>query len=75
MDAEQLRGALVLLSCETEFVAMTEEFRALAARIARASAESGRADVDSVLELKIGGETARSALAGFNQRRSQPAQW
>jgi translation elongation factor EF-Ts len=68
VDGAQLRGVLAALSSETEFVAMTEDFRTLAARIARASAESGLSDVDSVLELSIGGATARSALADLSRR-------
>ena len=71
VDGAQLRGVLAVLSSETEFVAMTEEFRTLAARIARASVESGLSEVDSVLELSIEGATTRSALADLSQRSGE----
>ncbi|HEY8486201.1 MAG TPA: translation elongation factor Ts [Limnochordales bacterium] len=42
VDAGRTRGALVEVNCETDFVAKTEEFRRLAAALARAVAEADR---------------------------------
>lgn len=50
-------GALVELGCETDFVAKTDDFQALAARIAEAALRAGaEPTVEAVLELEAEGK-------------------
>lgn len=58
------RGALVELGCETDFVARTDDFQALARAIAAAAAGDPKAgDVEGLGAAAIGGETVAARIA------------
>lgn len=57
------RGAIIELGCETDFVAKTPDFQALAQSIADAAAAAGRLeDVDALLAAKMDGGTVDDAI-------------
>jgi elongation factor Ts len=56
-------GALVELNCETDFVAKTDDFAALADALARAVCDKAPAHVDALLASSEGGETLRDKLS------------
>lgn len=53
--ADQQRGVVVYLSCETDFVAKNEAFRAFADQIADVALNQQAADLDQLLSLTIDG--------------------
>lgn len=55
-------GVLAELNCETDFVANTDGFRALVAKVAKAVADCDPADVDALLETKIDGSTVTELM-------------
>lgn len=55
-------GTLVELNSETDFVANGEEFKALAAEIARIAAEQNPADVDALLKCTDNGSTVEEKV-------------
>jgi len=58
-------GALIELACETDFVAKTDEFQKLAARLAAAVlADASRSDVESLLEATLDGEKVSERIQG-----------
>lgn len=50
------RGAIVELNCETDFVARNEQFQELANQIVEIALESGAADAEALLAVKLGGK-------------------
>ncbi len=56
-------GALVELNCETDFVAKTDDFSALADALASAVCESAPASVEALLDSKVGGATLRDTVS------------
>jgi elongation factor Ts len=56
-------GALVELNCETDFVAKTDDFTALADALAFAVCEKAPACVDALLDAKLGGATLRDTVS------------
>ncbi len=61
-------GVLVELSCETDFVAKNEEFQQLAAQIVEAAKETRPADLDGLLDAKLGGQTVSEAIAAMSAK-------
>ena len=57
-------GALVELNCETDFVAKTDDFTALADALAFAVCEKAPSSVDALLDVKVGGATLRDTVSG-----------
>ncbi|MDR0415324.1 MAG: translation elongation factor Ts [Prevotellaceae bacterium] len=55
ISADATKGILVCLGCETDFVAKTEEFQALAKKIAEAALTSLPADAEALLNLNVDG--------------------
>ncbi len=55
-------GAMVELNSETDFVANGEEFKALAADVARIVAEQNPADVDALLKVTDNGKTVEEMV-------------
>lgn len=55
-------GTLVELNSETDFVANGEEFKALAADVARIAAEQNPADVDALLKCSENGKTVEEMV-------------
>ena len=55
-------GTLVELNSETDFVANGEEFKALAAEVARIVAEQNPADVDALLQCTDNGQTVEEKV-------------
>jgi elongation factor Ts len=55
-------GALVEINCETDFVAKTDDFLALAAEVASLVREKGPADADAALALLVDGATLADRL-------------
>jgi elongation factor Ts len=56
------RAALVELNCETDFVAKTDEYGALATEVAGIVRDEGPADLDALLATKRGDETVEHRL-------------
>ena len=57
------RGALIELGCETDFVAKTPDFQALAQSVADAAAAAGKIeDADALLAAPMGGGTVDDAI-------------
>jgi elongation factor Ts len=57
-------GALVELNCETDFVAKTDDFAALAETLARAVCDRSPASVEALLDSSDDRETFRDKVAG-----------
>jgi elongation factor Ts len=57
-------GALVELNCETDFVAKTDDFAALADLLARAVCDRSPASVAALLDSSSDGETLRDRVSG-----------
>lgn len=55
-------GVLAELNCETDFVANTEGFRGLVAKVAKVVADENPADVDALLSTKIDGSTVTELM-------------
>ena len=55
-------GVLAELNCETDFVANTDGFRSLVAKVAKAVADENPADVAALLETKIDGSTVTELM-------------
>jgi elongation factor Ts len=60
--ADNKKGVVVYLSCETDFVAKNEEFIKLANGIADAALAKGATTLDEVLELDLGGTSVKNAV-------------
>ncbi len=60
VDASGKSGALVVLNCETDFVAKNENFVAFAERILDAAIANNSADLDAVKALLLDGRTIES---------------
>lgn len=60
--ADNKKGVVVYLSCETDFVAKNEEFIKLANGIADAALAKGAKTLDEVLELDLGGTSVKNAV-------------
>ncbi len=56
-------GALIELGCETDFVAKTPDFQALAAALASAAIASGATSTDAVLAAGVGGAKGSDVIA------------
>ena len=56
-------GALVELNCETDFVAKTDDFSALADLLANAICSTAPASVDALLDATVKGETLRDTVS------------
>ncbi|PKP38923.1 MAG: translation elongation factor Ts, partial [Bacteroidetes bacterium HGW-Bacteroidetes-15] len=54
-SADGKRGALIVLNCETDFVAKNEKFVGLATQILNKALESDSADLNALLEVQIDG--------------------
>ena len=55
-------GVLAELNCETDFVANTDGFRTLVAKVAKGIAETNPASVEDLLETKIEGQTVTELM-------------
>ena len=56
-------GALVELNCETDFVAKTDDFAALADTLAHAVCDKAPSSVDALLDAAVGGATLRDTVS------------
>jgi elongation factor Ts len=56
-------AALIELGCETDFVAKTPDFQALAASLAKAAVEANAATPDAVLAANVGGSKGSDVIA------------
>ena len=56
------QGALVEVTCETDFVGTNAKFTAFASKLAQAVAEDNPADLESFKDCKIGDDTVDAAL-------------
>ena len=63
-SADNKKGVVVYLSCETDFVAKNDEFVKLAASIADVALAKGAKTVAEVLELDLGGSTVKAVVQG-----------
>lgn len=61
-SADNKKGVVVYLSCETDFVAKNEEFVKLANGIADAALTAGVKTLDEVLSLTVNGVTVKDAV-------------
>lgn len=61
-SADGKTGIVSYLSCETDFVAKNEDFRALAEAIAKAGLEAGAKTIDEVLALPLDGTTVKAKV-------------
>ncbi len=68
VDPERRRGALVRLSCETDFVAFTGDFRSLCRALARTSARLGSADIEQVCGATRSTTGDANALEALSRR-------
>ena len=55
-------GALVEVSCETDFVASNPKFTGFCCKLAQAAVENGYADVDALMAGTVDGEATEAAL-------------
>jgi elongation factor Ts len=61
-SADGKTGIVSYLSCETDFVAKNEDFRALAEAIAKAGLAAGAKSIDEVLALPLDGTTVKAKV-------------
>jgi elongation factor Ts len=61
-SADNKKGVVVYLSCETDFVAKNEEFVKLANSIADAALAAGSKTIEEVLELDLGGSSVKNLV-------------
>ncbi len=62
------KGALVLLGCQTDFVANSEVFKAFSKELADLALATGSGSVDALKNQKLGGLPMAEALAGAIQK-------
>src|SRR4051794_26567760 len=55
-------GAMIELNCETDFVARTDRFQALAESLAKLAVERGAESADALLAEKVDGQTVQAML-------------
>jgi elongation factor Ts len=58
------RGALVEINCETDFVAKTDDYTALATEVAEVVRDQNPADLDALLSAKLGDASVEDHLSG-----------
>jgi elongation factor Ts len=63
ISADATKGILICLGCETDFVSKTEEFQALAKKIADAALANLPADTEALLNLKLDGATVAELIS------------
>jgi elongation factor Ts len=63
VSADGKSGGLIELACETDFVAKTDEFSALAESLARALVEKQPANAEALLDLSVNGERLADRIA------------
>src|SRR5579863_7037295 len=63
-SADNKKGVIVYLSCETDFVAKNEEFVKFTAQIVDAALAKGAKTVEEVGELDLGGTTVNAEVQG-----------
>lgn len=61
-DASKKRGALIVLNCETDFVAKNKDFLELAHSILEESLKHNIADLESLKAMKMGDKTAEALV-------------
>ncbi|TQM44203.1 translation elongation factor Ts [Pseudonocardia cypriaca] len=61
-------GTMVELNCETDFVAKSDDFQALAGKILRAAVDQKPADVDALKKAPLEGGTVDDALQALSAR-------
>ncbi|MDA3959677.1 MAG: translation elongation factor Ts, partial [Planctomycetota bacterium] len=59
------KGALVLLSCETDFVSGNAEFKDFVGEVAAAALASGATDLDALAAAPMNGSTVKEAIVGL----------
>jgi elongation factor Ts len=62
VSADQKSGAVLVLNCETDFVAKNEAFVALADKILAAALENGAADLEAVKAMPLDGRTVADLI-------------
>ncbi len=62
LSDDQSTGAVILLNCETDFVARNEDFQDLGNQIADKALENKPADVDALKQMDLGGKSVEQAL-------------
>jgi elongation factor Ts len=62
------KGALVLLGCQTDFVANTEEFKAVTAALAKLAVEQGIGTVDALNAATLDGRVVTDVITGMIQK-------
>ena len=60
---DKTKGAIVVLNCETDFVAKNENFIAFAQKILDAAVENNATDLDSVKALQLDGQTVADLVS------------
>jgi elongation factor Ts len=61
-------GTMVELDCETDFVAKSDDFQALASKILRVAVEQKPADVEALKKAPLDGATVDEAVHGLSAR-------
>jgi elongation factor Ts len=76
LEADGTSGALVALSCETDFVARNEEFRQMAKDLAEHTLKHKLDSVEAVLDSKFAksGKSVRETLVDLNARTGENVQ-
>jgi elongation factor Ts len=67
-SADDKGGALVELNCETDFVAKSEDFVALADKVLAAAVSTGASDVDELRTAALDGGTVEDAVQALSAR-------
>ena len=61
-SADNKKGAIVVLNCETDFVAKNEDFIGLTNSILAAALEKAPADLDALLKLTVNGQVIETLV-------------
>ena len=60
LSADKKTGAVVEINCETDFVALTDEFQSFVKEVAEHIVKENPADVDALLEQSFAADTSKT---------------
>ncbi len=63
VSSDAKKGVIVEVNCETDFVAKTDEFKAICEEMALAILDNNPSDVDALMAINMGGETVEKVMA------------
>lgn len=72
-NTDNTQGAIIALSCETDFVAKTDDFQTLGQKIADVACNSQPTDIEALLQLTIDGTSVQDEITALVGRVGERA--